>query len=296
MASDTAIEQPVTVPPPATPPARATPGVTVIRPRSGWSADDLRELWQYRELLYYLTLRDIKLRYKQTILGTAWAFVQPASAVLVFVLFFGRMGGLSAGVENYTLFVLAAVLPWTFFSNAVTTASNSLVANERLVTKTYFPRVLLPVSCIGAAGFDLMIGLSLLVLGMAISGSLPTAAVVFAPVLLAGLAATALGVGILMSALIVAQRDFRHLLTYGVQLWMFATPCIYLTPEKIGPTAKAWLPLNPVYGLLTNFRACVLGTEPDLRALAISAAVGLTIMTAGLWYFRRVERSLADTI
>ena len=191
MATDTAIDHPTTVPSPDARPEQPSPGVTVIQPRAGWSADDLRELWTFRELLYYLTLRDIKLRYKQTILGAAWAFIQPASAVLVFVLFFGRMGGLSAGVDDYTLFVLAAVLPWTFFSNAVVTASNSLLMNERLVTKTYFPRILLPVSCIGAAAFDLLIGLSLLALGMVIASSVPTAGLMLAPVLLIGVAATA---------------------------------------------------------------------------------------------------------
>lgn len=270
--------------------------LTRIAARSQWGLADLQEIWHYRELLYFLTARDIKIRYKQTILGAAWAIVQPLSAVLVFAIFFGRLGGLAGGVDNYTLFVLAGVLPWTFFSNAVISAGNSLVGNERLVTKTYFPRALLPMACIGASAFDFGIGLILLVLGIALAGITVTPAIAVAPLILGLLAITALGVGILFAALIVAQRDFRHVLTFGMQLWMFSTPCIYLSADKIGPTAQAWLPLNPVYGLLLNFRSAVLGSDLDLRALTLSTLVGMATLTVGLWYFRRVERTLADTI
>ena len=274
----------------------AEPRLTIIEPRSRWRLADWRELWHYRELLYFLTQRDIKIRYKQTILGAGWAILQPLSAVLIFAVFFGRMGGLAAGVENYTLFVLAAVLPWTFFANAVTASANSLVNNERLVTKTYFPRLLLPLASTGAAAFDFAVGLSLLGIGMIIAGVTPTAALLAAPLLLALLMITALGVGIGFAALIVAQRDFRHILVFSMQMWMFATPCIYLTADKIGSTAKQWLSFNPPYGILVNFRACLLGTEPDILGLAISTMVSLLMLVAGLLYFRRVERTLADVI
>lgn len=278
-----------------TSPAPALP-VTWIEARTRWGLADLHEVWNYRELLVFLTARDIKVRYKQTILGAAWAIVQPLSAVLVFVLFFGRLGGLASGVDNYTLFVLAGVLPWTFFSNAVIAAGNSLVGNERLVTKTYFPRILLPMACIGASAFDFAIGLSLLALGLLLASVTVSPVLACAPLILGLLALTAFGVGTLFAALIVAQRDFRHVLTFGMQLWMFSTPCIYLSADKIGPTAQAWLPLNPAYGLLLNFRAAVLGSEFDMRALALSALSSAAMLAVGLWYFRRVERTLADTI
>ncbi|MCZ2341848.1 MAG: ABC transporter permease [Bacteroidales bacterium] len=273
-----------------------SPPTTRIVARSHWGFADLHEIWRYRELLYFLTARDIKIRYKQTILGSAWAIMQPLSAVLVFVIFFGRLGGLADGVDNYTLFVLAGVLPWTFFSNAVIAAGNSLVGNERLVTKTYFPRVFLPMACVGASAFDFLIGLSLLALGFVLAGMMVSSSLLLAPLVLGLLAITAFGVGILFAALIVAQRDFRHVLTFGMQLWMFSTPCIYLSADKIGPTAQAWLPLNPVYGLLLNFRAAIIGGTFDLRALGLSTLSGLAIMLTGFWYFRRVERTLADTI
>ena len=278
------------------PTAKLPPRLTIIKPRSRWSLVDLQELWQYRELLYVLTWRDIKIRYKQTMLGAAWTILQPLCSVIVFVLFFGRMGGFAAGVENYTLFVLAAVLPWTFFANAVTTSANSLVNNERLVTKTYFPRLLLPLASIGAAVFDFAVGLLLLVGGMIWAGVTPTPAIVAAPLLFLLLILTALAVGTGFAALIVAQRDFRHILIFGMQLWMFATPCLYLSADKIGPTAKQLLPLNPTYGILLNFRACLLGTETDLGGLAVSAAMTGLMVFAGLFYFRRVEQTLADVI
>jgi len=271
------------------------PPLTVIEPRSFWSKDDLRELWRFRELFYFLTLRDIKLRYKQTVLGIGWSVFQPIATMLVFAFFIGRMGKVAEGVDNYMLFVMAGVLPWTFFANGLTNAANSLLGNERLVTKTYFPRLLLPMSSVGAALFDFIIGLVLLAVWVAIDGPAPTWRLALVPVIILVFGLTALGFGTLLAALISAQRDFRYVLSFGVQLWMFATPCIYV-PSQGDPNASLWLAVNPAHGLILNFRSCMLGKELDWASLGLSSAVGLVVLLLGLTYFRRVQNSLADTI
>jgi lipopolysaccharide transport system permease protein len=272
------------------------PPLTVIEPRGRWSVAELRELWRYRDLFLHLVLRDVKLRYKQTILGFGWALFQPLMTMVVFALFLGRMGGVGRDVDDYFLFVLVGAVPWTFFSNALTTAGNSLVSNERLVTKVYFPRVLVPAACVGAAVFDLVVALSLVAVGMAVAGVAPPSGVLLLPVVVALLVMCALGFGVLLAALIVAQRDFRYLLSFGMQVWMFATPVIYLNPTTLGPAAQTWLPLNPVYGLILAFRSAVLGTPMDWAAVGVSAAVSVAMLAFGLWYFRRVERAFADVI
>jgi len=275
----------------------APPTITVIEARHGWQLLDWHELWRFREVLYFLAWRDIKVRYKQSILGVAWALLQPLAGMLVFTLFLGRLGGLGGGnVENYALFVLAGILPWTFFSNAISTAGISLVANERLVTKVWFPRLIVPFSSITAAVFDFLIACVLLAIFMAAYGVAPSWQILFAPAIFGLLLLAAAGVGSLLAALIVAHRDFRYVLTFGVQLWMFATPCIYMTPQTFGPLAHTWLPLNPAYGLILNFRLAVLGGPLDWYALALSSAVSLALVVIGAAYFRRVERSFADVI
>jgi lipopolysaccharide transport system permease protein len=270
--------------------------LTVIEPRSGWHVVDLGELWRFRELLYFLTWRDVAVRYKQTVLGVAWAFLQPVATMLVFVVFLGRAAGLSASVEHYALYVLTGVVPWTFFANAVTSSGNSLVANERLITRVYFPRLIIPLSCVGAAGFDFAISVLLIALLMVWYGVLPGLTLLAAPLLIVLLAATAAGVGIFLSALIVAQRDFRYILNFGVQLWMFATPAIYLPPDALGPNSRLLAALNPAQGLIFNLRASLLGGSLDLPALALSTAVALTVLAVGCLYFRAVERYFADII
>ena len=269
---------------------------TVIERRPGWQLVDLREIWRFRELLFFLTWRDVKVRYKQTVLGAAWAVLQPLSTVVVFAFFLGRLGGVSEGIEHYPLFVLTAILPWTFFANAVSTAGNSVVSNERLVSKIYFPRLIIPISTVGASLFDFLISLAILAAMMAWYGAAPAWSVLLAPVVMLLLTAAAVGVGTLLSALIVAHRDFKYVLTFMVQLWLFATPCIYLKPTVLGPISRLVLPLNPAYGLLLNFREAVLGGEMDWYALGVSSAVGLAALLVGCLYFRRVERSFADVI
>jgi len=274
--------------------------LTVIEPRAGFSTADVHELWRYRELFYHLTLRELKLRYKQTILGVGWSLFQPLATVAVFVIFIGYMGKAAAniGAVPYPLYVLLGVLPWTYFAQAVQNAGNSLIANERLVTKVFFPRLLLPLSNIGSATVDFLVALGLAAIVMAGYGVAPGWTVIFAPLIVALIFITAVGFGVLFSALIVAQRDFRYLLTFGMQLWMFATPCIYLAvPEN--ETVRSILPLNPIYGLVLAFRNCVLGSPwgfHESYALGVSAAVGLAVLALGLLYFRRVERTFADTI
>jgi len=288
-----------TTPPPGgtmTTPVDDSAPLTVVDGRNYWAWADLQELWRFRELLYFLTLRDIKLRYKQTILGVGWSVFQPLATVLVFALFIGVMGRVAEGVQNYTLFVVCGVLPWTFFANATTNAANSLIGNERLVTKTYFPRILLPASNVGAATFDFLIASILLAGWLMTDGPPPTWRLLLAPVLVALLGLIAFGFGTLLSGLIATQRDFRYLLNFGMQLWMFATPCIYIPPTSLGPTAQAWLPLNPVYGLILNLRQTLTGQPLDWWPLLVSVSFGVLITAAGLIYFRRVENTMADTI
>jgi lipopolysaccharide transport system permease protein len=285
-------------PAPAAPPAavRPDPPLTVIESRSGVAFADFQELWRFRELLYYLALREIKLRYKQTVLGVGWSLFQPLSIMAMFVLFLGRSGGLADGVNtavypHYALFVMAGALPWTFFATTALNGGHSLLINERLVTKIYFPRLLLPLSCSGAALLDLCVASVLMAGGMAYYGVAPGWSAVFLPLIVLLMVLAGSGIAIFFAALIVAQRDFRYLLLFGVQLWMLATPCIY------DPAAgNRWLALNPAFGLIRNFRAALFGEPMDLPALALSGSVGLLILAAGLLYFRKVERTFADTI
>jgi lipopolysaccharide transport system permease protein len=277
--------------------------LTVIDGRTSWSWHDLVELWRFRELFYYLTLRDIKLRYKQTVFGVGWSVFQPLATVLVFVVFIGILGKARGGMGQgeYVLFVTAGVIPWTFFASAVMNAGNSLLNNERLVTKTYFPRVALPAANVFAALFDFTICLALFaltVVGFAVAGHPVgvTWQLLLAPIIVLLLVTLAAGVGVLFAALIAAQRDFRFLITFGIQLWMFATPCIYLPPDSLGDTARGVLPLNPVYGLILNFRASVLGTQLDWPALGIAGMMAVAVLAVGMVYFRGIDRTLADKI
>ncbi|QJW94303.1 O-antigen export system, permease protein [Frigoriglobus tundricola] len=280
----------------ATAPAPSEPPLTVIEPQTGWALPDLSELWRYRELLFFLALRDIKVRYKQTVLGLGWAVAQPLATMAVFALFLGKMAGASAGVEHYPVFVFAGMVAWTFFGNTVTTAAGSVVANERLVTKIYFPRLIIPLSTVGVGLFDLVIASALLAAMAGAVGIVPGWSVLLLPLVVGSLAVAAAGVGVLLSALIVSQRDFKYVLTFGVQLWMFATPSVYLPTDAIGPTAQTYLPLNPAYGLVLAFRQAALGGAFDWYAFGVSSAVGLLLAVAGLMYFRRVERGFADAI
>lgn len=276
--------------------AAPEPPLDVIEPRAGWRLPNLGEVWRYRELLFFLALRDIKVRYKQTVLGVGWAVAQPLATMAVFALFLGRMAGVGANVEHYPLFVFAGMVAWTFFGNTVSAAAGSVVANERLVTKIYFPRLVIPLSTIGVGLFDLAIASSLLAAMIVVFGITPGWSLLLLPLVVLLLAVAAAGVGVLLAALIVAHRDFKYILAFGVQLWMFATPSLYLPASAFGPTAQTYLPLNPAYGLVLAFRQAALGGPFDWYAFGVSSAVGMALAVVGLLYFRRVERTFADTI
>jgi lipopolysaccharide transport system permease protein len=270
---------------------------TVIEPRSGWQLLDLAELWRSRELLYFLVWRDIKVRYKQTVLGAAWAVVQPLATMAAFAVFLGRVGGISSSVPNYPLFVFAGLMPWTFFSRAVTTAGISVVANQHLVSKVYFPRLLIPIATVAAGVVDFLIAFAVLLLMMVWYGVPPGWGMLLAPVVFLLLALSATGIGALLAGLTVKYRDFGHILPFAVQIWMFATPTIYLPADGLfSPQWQALLPLNPAYGLIYNFRQTMLGGPLDWYSLAVSSGVGLGLLVLGCWHFRQVEQSFADVI
>jgi lipopolysaccharide transport system permease protein len=287
-----------TEPPP--PPAGADDDglpVTVIEPRAGWQVLNLRELWRFRELLLFLIWRDVKIRYKQTAIGAAWAVLQPVAVMAAFVFALARVAGAPNAAVPYWLFVLCGLVPWTFFAATVTQTGMSVVNNQHLVGKVYFPRLLLPLSAVGLAGVDFLVGFGLLVVAAAAAGFWPGWGILLVPVVAAVLALVGLGLGLIFAALTVKYRDFRVVVPLLVQLGMFLTPAIY---DQAGVTggrvAQVVHVLNPVNGAVLNFRAAVLGGAFDWSALAVSAAVGVVLFAVGAAYFRRVERGFADVI
>jgi lipopolysaccharide transport system permease protein len=275
----------------------AAHGLTVIERRSDWKVVDLGELWRYRELLFFLTWRDVKVRYKQTVLGVAWAVLQPLATMVVFSLFFGRLASGPTPGMPYPLFVFAGLLPWTFFANAIGSAGQSVVGNQNLVTKVFFPRLIIPAGAVGAGLVDFVISFALLLVLMAWYGVAPGPGTVWVIPLTLGLITAALGVGTLLAALTVEYRDFRHAVPFMVQLWMFATPTIYMQADAlVSPRLRPLLPLNPAYGLISAFRSATLGGAFDAYAVAVSTAVSVAVLVVGCLYFRRVERGFADVI
>ena len=277
--------------------ASAVLPVTVIGCRLGRQIIDLGELWRYRELLFFLTWRDVKVRYKQTVLGATWAILQPLAYMVVFSLFFGRLASAPSGGLPYPLFVLAGLLPWTFFSNAISSSGQSVVNSQNLVTKIYFPRLIIPMGAVGASLVDFAVAFGLLLVMVLSNGILPGWRLLLVPLLALILMIAALGMGTLLAALSAAYRDFRHVIPFMVQLWMFATPSIYMQADAvIDPRWRPLLPLNPAYGLIANFRLAVLGSPLDPYSLAVSGVISLALLIAGCLYFHRVERNFADII
>jgi len=289
----------VAKPYPASPPpavdAAAVP-VVVIEPRTGWALPDLRELWEYRELLYFLVWRDVKVRYKQTALGASWAVIQPFFTMVVFSLFFGRLAGVPSDGLPYPIFAFAALVPWTFFANGLTQSSNSLVASQNLLKKVYFPRLAIPTATVLAGGVDFVIAFGVLLGMMAFYGIMPTAAVVWLPALLLLALVTALGVGLWFAALNVQYRDVAYVVPFTVQLWLFATPIAY--PSSLLPEPwRTLYGLNPMAGVVEGFRWALLGTgTPPGPMLAVSAVAAVAILVGGALYFRRMERGFADRV
>ncbi|MBM4135089.1 MAG: ABC transporter permease [Nitrospira sp.] len=274
---------------------RATPSL-IIRPSRGWVSLRLRELWEYRELLYFLAWRDVKVRYKQTALGAAWAILQPFFAMVVFSIVFGRLAKIPSDGVPYPIFAYCALLPWQFFAHALTESGNSLVANERLITKVYFPRLVIPLSSLLAGLVDFAIAFLVLLGMMVYYGIAPTGAVVTLPLFLLLALATALGVGLWLSALNVQYRDVRYTLPFLTQFWLFATPVAY--PASLVPEPwQALVGLNPMAGVVEGFRCALLGTaKAPGSLLAVSSVVVVVLLVSGLYYFRRMERSFADVV
>ena len=272
------------------------PPVLLIRPSQGWSALNLRDLWRYRELVFFLTWRDISVRYKQTVLGAAWAIIQPFFTMLVFSVFFGRLGKVPSDGIPYPLFAYCALLPWQLFAFSLTEASNSLVANERLITKVYFPRLAIPLSATLAGLVDFAIAFVVL-LGMLIFYDIrPTAAIYFLPLFVLLAIITALGVGLWLSALNVQYRDVRYTIPFLTQVWLFSTPVAY--PSSLIPEPwRALYGLNPMAGVVEGFRWALLGTgNAPGPLLAVSVLAALTVFVSGMFYFRRMERTFADIV
>lgn len=268
---------------------------TVIEPPRGWRSVDVKELWNYRELLWVLTERDIKVRYKQTALGFAWAIIQPVMMMIVFSIFFGHLAKMPADGLPYPIFVYAGLLPWTFFANAISASAGSLVGSANLISKVYFPRLVVPLSSAGSGLVDLAIAIVVLLGLMLWYGIGWSANLAVAPLLVAGTVFIALGVGVLLSALTVAYRDFRYVIPFLVQLWMFATPVVY--PASLVPEQWRWLLfLNPMAGFIEGFRSAFLGLPFDWTAIGISFAVAVAVFAAGIAYFEKVERRFADII
>ena len=267
-----------------------------LAPGKSGSAIRLKDLWAYRELLYFLTWRDVKVRYKQTSLGAAWAVLQPLLTMLVFTLLFGRLAGIQSGDIPYPLFSYAGLLIWTFFANAISNSGNSLVSSANLITKVYFPRMIIPAAAVIAGLVDLAIALIVLVPLMIYYKASVGVGVVMIPLLLALCALLALGVGMWLSALNVKYRDIRYAIPFLIQLWMFASPVIY--PASLLPEKWRWiLFLNPLTGIIDNFRIALFGGQSFAwKSLGISAVVTIFVLFYSAYSFRRMERHFADIV
>lgn len=280
--------------------ARPDKPVVELGPANRWELVDVRELWRYRELLFFLTWRDVKVRYKQTLLGVAWAVLQPALMMVVFTVFFGRLAKVPSGELPYPLFAYLGLLPWMLFATAVTSAGNSVVGSERLITKVYFPRLAIPLASAGAAVVDFAIAFVLLVGLMLFYGVAPGMTVIVTPLLIAAILLTSIGVGTFLAALNVRYRDFRYVMPFLVQLWMFATPSVYMDAKAAagdgGGFVSAVLTLNPMTGLIAGFRAACIGEPIAWQSVTLSIAAGVVIFCLGLLCFRRCERGFADII
>lgn len=284
-------------PPPSTQHLPEKP-VVVIEASRSWAGLRLKDVWQYRELLYFLTWRDVKVRYKQTFLGAAWAVLQPLLTMLVFTLLFGRLAGLSkqTGGIPYPIFAYSGLLTWTFFQNAVTNSSNSLVGSVNLITKIYFPRMIIPMAAVGSGLVDFAVAFVILTGLMLYYGVGVTWAILLLPPLVVLTTVLAAGVGMLLSALNVKYRDIRHAVPFLTQLWMFASPIIY--PSTLLPGRWRWLLiLNPLTGIIENFRVALFRhKEFDWPALGASVAIAGFLFVYSAYSFRRMEKSFADII
>ncbi len=270
--------------------------VTVIRPERGWLPINLRELWLHRELLYFLVWRDVKVRYKQTLLGAAWAIIQPFFMMVVFTLFFGTLAQIPSQGIPYPLFSYSALLPWMLFAEGVSRSSNSLVADAGLIQKVYFPRLALPLAAVLAPLVDFAIA-SVILLGMMVYyGYIPGIAILWLPAFLLLELMLGLGVGLWLSAMSIEYRDVRYVIPFLVQLWLFASPVVYpstFVPERF---QAAYGLLNPMAGVIEGFRWALLGTSPPGHLFLGSVAIVVVVLVSGAFYFRRREKAFADVV
>jgi lipopolysaccharide transport system permease protein len=278
--------------------ARTGPDVStiVIEPSRGWIGLRLRELWEYRELLYFLVWRDIKVRYKQTALGAAWAIIQPFFSMVVFSLFFGKLAKMPSDGIPYPIFAYAALVPWTFFANGLSQSANSLVESANLIRKIYFPRLTIPIANVLAGLVDFTLAFTVLLAMMAWYHIYPTARLIWLPLFLLLALVTALAVGLWLSVLNVEYRDVRYTVPFITQFWMFATPIVYPSSLLKEPWRTIY-GLNPMVGVVEGFRWALLGTKTAPGpAIAVSAGAALVLLVGGAFYFRRMEKTFADVV
>jgi lipopolysaccharide transport system permease protein len=270
--------------------------VLTIEPMNGWVSIKFRELLEYRELLYFLVWRDLKVRYRQTALGAAWAILQPLLTMVVFTIFFGRLAGVPSDGLPYPIFAYTALLPWQLFAHALTESGNSLVSNQHLITKIYFPRLIIPISSVLSGLVDFAIAFVVLVGLMIYYGTTPTAAILTLPLLLLFTLLAALSVGLWLSALNVRYRDIRYTLPFLTQIWLFATPIAYSSSLLPNPWRDLY-GLNPMAGVVEAFRWALLGKTGGIGPLCfLSAAVVILLLVGGLFYFQRMEKIFADIV
>ncbi len=269
------------------------PGEILIQPRSGWIPINWRELSDFRELLFFLALRDVKIRYKQTVLGVAWAVLQPLLTMIIFSVIFGRFAGVPSQGFPYPVFVFAGLIPWMFFANGVAAAAQSLVNQQQLLTKIYFPRLFVPTASVVAFLVDLLISLSLYALILVYYGVTPGWQIVFLPLLVVATVTATLGLGYSLAALTVLYRDFRYTVPFMIQILLYLSPVIY--PMSLLSQRYQWiLALNPMCGIIEGYRAALLGTPWHPMIILIGSAVNVGMLLFGLFFFRRTERQFAD--
>ena len=269
--------------------------VKIIRPSDGWINIDLKELWEYRELVRTFSMRDIKVRYKQTALGAAWAIIQPFMMMVVFTIFFGKLANIPSESIPYPLFSYAALLPWTLFSEGITRSTNSMITNANIMTKVYFPRLIMPISGILSPLIDFMIAFVILIGMMLYYGFVPSLNILWLPVFILLAMMTSLGVGLWLSAFNVKYRDFQYTLPFLIQLWLFASPVVY--PSSLLPEPYRWVyGLNPMAGVIEGFRWALLGTNPPSTMIAFSVIIVIVLLISGTYYFKHMEKTFADVV
>jgi lipopolysaccharide transport system permease protein len=277
--------------------AGAPPRVIRVERSRGWVALKLGDLWAYRELVHFLTWRDVKVRYKQTVLGAAWAILQPLLTMLVFSLFFGRLAHMPSEGVPYPVFTLAAIVPWTFFSNGLTQSSNSLVGNANLITKVYFPRLIVPVATVLSGVIDFVLAFFVLLAMMTYYHLTPAGTIIWLPLFLLLALIASLGMGLWMSAMNVQFRDVRYTVPFLTQFWLFATPIAYPSSLIHDPVRRTLFGLNPMVGAVEGFRWALFGrTAAPVAVVAMSFTTALIVLVTGALYFRRMERTFADIV